>query len=576
MLLECSIKNFAIISSLRVPFQSGLNILTGETGAGKSIIIDALGLLLGGRGSTEYVRHGSDKAELEALFELDPQSPLHHLLQELGLPMDEDHTLIVRREINIHGKSICRINGQMVTLSTLKEIGAGLVNIHGQHEHQSLLQPERHIDWIDAYGGQSVTSSKVEFQAVYGPYQELKRLFKELSTHEQSSAQRLDLIQFQLNEIVAANLEPNEDVRLSEERKRLSNAEKLFQNIASSYDMLYGDHKGLDCISHAVSYVESASKYDDRLLPVLELLQTASYQLEEVTSELRDYRDSIEFNADGLVSIEKRLDLIQTLRKKYGQSVDTILEYAATIEDELDVIQNKDERLEKIEKQLQELAQDVSIEAEELSEIRKQVAETLVSYLKEELQQLHMLNTEISPSFIRTKDETGIEVHGEHVHVSKNGIDRIEFFISTNVGEPLKPLAKIASGGELSRIMLALRSILAKVDYVETLIFDEVDTGVSGRAAQAIAEKLASISKERQVLCITHLPQVASMADAHYHISKQYNGEETISTIHKLDVKERVMEISRMLGGVEVTEVTKNHAKEMLTFASDFKSKVNI
>ncbi|MEX2105183.1 MAG: AAA family ATPase, partial [Bacilli bacterium] len=354
MLLECSIKNFAIISSLQVPFQSGLNILTGETGAGKSIIIDALGLLLGGRGSTEYVRHGSDKAELEALFELEPQSPLHQLLQELGLPVDDDHTLIVRREINIHGKSICRINGQMVTLSTLKEIGAGLVNIHGQHEHQSLLQPERHIDWIDAYGGQSITSAKAEFQAIYRPYQELKRLLKELSTHEQSSAQRLDLLQFQLNEIVAASLEPGEDVRLSEERKRLSNAEKLFQNIASGYDMLYGDHKGLDCISYAVSYVESASKYDDRLLPVLELLQTASYQLEEVTTELRDYRDSIEFNADGLISIEKRLDLIQSLRKKYGQSVDAILEYAATIEDELDVIQNKDERLEKIEKQLQE------------------------------------------------------------------------------------------------------------------------------------------------------------------------------------------------------------------------------
>lgn len=573
MLLECSIKNFAIISSLTVQFKKGLNILTGETGAGKSIIIDALGLLIGGRGSTEFVRHGAEKAELEALFEMHPQSPLIPLLIELGLPVEEDNMLIIRREINYQGKSICRVNGQMITLSTLKEIGAGLINIHGQHEHQSLLQPEKHMDWIDAYGGQALLESKKEFLDVFRPYQETRALVKELSAHEQSSAQRLDLLQFQLNEIVSAKLEPGEDTRLSEDRKRLANAEKLFHNISSAYDMVSGDHKGLDCISHSVSYVETANNYDEQLAPILELLQSAYYQLEEATTELRSYRDSIEFNPEGLITIERRLDLIQSLRKKYGQSVDAILEYAATIEDELDLIENKDERLEKLTVKLKELSLDVSIEAEELSTLRKKYAEELSLQLKQELEQLHMLNTVIEPSFVRTEDENGIEVHGKKVSVNKNGIDKVEFLISTNVGEPPKPLAKIASGGELSRIMLALRSLLAKVDYVGTLIFDEVDTGVSGRAAQAIAEKLAVIAKDRQILSITHLPQVASMADAHYHISKSTEAGETVSSIKQLTKDEQAAEIARMLGGVEVTELTMSHAKEMLQFASQYKSK---
>ncbi|MFD2371882.1 DNA repair protein RecN [Brevibacillus sp. GCM10020057] len=564
MLMELSIRNFAIIKSVTISFQKGLNILTGETGAGKSIIIDALGLLLGGRASADFVRYGEARAEVEGLFELPAGHPALAVCESVGVQVEQDGMLVVRRDISNQGKSIIRLNGQMVTLAMLRELGPWLVTVHGQHDTHMLMQSDKHINWLDAYGESALGSAKAEYTRLYAAFRKTKQDLERMARNERELVQRIDLLQYQLDEIEAAALTPGEDEKLLQQRKKWMNIEKVYSAIQDAYRSLYGDQRGMDWLGHAMGELERVAGYEEQLAPILETVQNAYYQIEDVVHQLRHLSYQMDFEPAQLAEVESRLDQIQTLKRKYGKSVDDILEYAATIQDELDDMHHYEDRLQQVQDKLAGLAADLAVEALELSVIRQECAQKLAVEIEQQLKELHMERARFAIDVRQTPDEDGVEIEGVKRLFDANGMDQIEFLISPNPGEPLRPLAKIASGGELSRVMLAIKTILAGTDQVETLIFDEVDTGVSGRAAQAIAEKLAKVGAQRQVLCITHLPQVASMADAHFLIKKEMSEHETMTTVTRLSDDERVMELARMLGGAEVTAKTKEHAREMI------------
>ncbi|MDH4615896.1 DNA repair protein RecN [Brevibacillus sp. AY1] len=564
MLVELSIRNFAIIKSVTVSFQKGLNILTGETGAGKSIIIDSLGLLLGGRASADFVRYGESRAEVEGLFELPSGHPAFAVCESMGVQIEQDGMLVVRRDISSQGKSIIRLNGQLITLAMLRELGPWLVTVHGQHDTHMLMQADKHINWLDAYGEHALGSAKTEYSKLYAAYRRTRQDLERMARNDRELAQRMDLLQYQLDEIEAAALTPGEDDKLLQQRKKWMNIEKVYSSIQDAYRSLYGDQKGMDWLGHAMSELERVAAFDEQLAPIVESVQSAYYQIEDAVHQLRNLSYQMDFEPEQLAEVERRLDLIQSLKRKYGKSVDDILEYAATIQDELDDMHHYEDRLQQAQERLSELAADMAVEALELSGIRQDCATKLAQEIEQQLRELHMERARFAITVRQMMDEDGVEIDGFHRYVDANGMDQVEFLISPNPGEPLRPLAKIASGGELSRVMLAIKTILAGTDQVETLIFDEVDTGVSGRAAQAIAEKLARVASKRQVLCITHLPQVASLADAHFLIKKEMSEDETMTRVERLNDDDRVIELARMLGGAEVTTKTKEHAREMI------------
>jgi DNA repair protein RecN (Recombination protein N) len=561
MLTEISIRNLAVIEQLRLTCVSGFLTMTGETGAGKSIVIDALSLIAGGRGSTELVRHGSEKAEIEALFEVGNDHPVWGTLQQLGIGADATEPLLIRREITTQGKSYARINGQLVNLSMLREIGDQLINLHGQHEHQALLKTEHHLEWLDAYGGIIVSNHKRQYQETFNTYVSLKKEMSELETGAGQALQMSDLYRFQVEEISAAALVADEEEKLETEQRRLANAEKMVDAISQAYDGLYGSNKALESIASSMNRIEHIKKYDEsELQPLLEQVQTAYYQIEDAAFQLRAYRDTLEFEPERLNQIEERLALIASLRRKYGSTIADILAHYEHISIELERLAHKDERLEELAKKLSVVQKQLTEEAIVLSSSRQETSVKLCKELERQLQDLNMERTRFAVSF------APIDEQAPYVF-TKSGIDHVEFQLSANPGEPLKSISKIASGGELSRIMLALKTIFAGIDQIPVLIFDEVDTGVSGRAAQAIAEKLANLSRNRQVFCVTHLPQVASMADAHYLIFKEVEANRTFTRIRHLDGDDRVTELARMLGGAQVTETTLNHAREMIQLA---------
>ncbi|MGG3470913.1 DNA repair protein RecN [Neobacillus pocheonensis] len=556
MLAELSIKNFAIIENLTISFQKGLTVLTGETGAGKSIIIDAIHLLVGGRGSAEFVRHGEEKAEIEGLFQIDDgQHPVFLKAMEFGIDIEEG-MVILRRDIAKSGKSVCRINGKLVTISTLREIGATLVDIHGQHEHQELMDETWHLPLLDQFGSEEIEASLKEYQDVFRRYEQTRQKLKALSDNDQQTAHRLDLILFQLDEIQKANLKPQEDDDLYEEKKKLGNFEKVFAAIQSSYTALHGEQKGLDWIGMVMGNLEDAASLDIAYKEIFESVSNCFYQLEDAARSLRNELDVLEYDPQRLIEIDDRLNEINQLKRKYGKTIYEILEYAAKIEEEIETLQNKETHIGELEKQLASIKKDLILEAKQLTEIRKKWAEKLTKLIHKELKELYMAKTVFEIRF-----EPDIE------HFSKTGVDHVEFYISTNPGEPLKPLSKVASGGELSRIMLALKSIFSKHQGVTSIIFDEVDTGVSGRVAQAIAEKIYKVTADSQVLCISHLPQVAAMADTHLFISKIIKGGRTKTFVSPLKLEEKIKEIGRMISGVEITDLTKQHAEELLQLA---------
>ncbi|WP_442594786.1 DNA repair protein RecN [Neobacillus sp. D3-1R] len=560
MLIELSIKNFAIIEKQTISFDKGLTVLTGETGAGKSIIIDAIHLLVGGRGSLEFVRHGEEKAEIEGLFQVDEiEHPIIKKASEFGIDI-EDGMVVLRREISKSGKSICRVNGKLVTIATLREVGSTLVDIHGQHEHQELMNESSHLILLDQFGAAEIAPALKEYQILYRQYENTIKKLKHLSENEQQMAHRLDLIQFQFDEIEKANLKLNEDTELYEEKKKLGNFERIFSLIQTSYSALNGEHKGLDWISLVMGNLEDVAQLDSHYQELFDSISTIFYSLEDVNRTLRNELDGLEFDPNRLNEIEDRWNEINQLKRKYGKTIEEILEYSAKIEEEIETIQNKETHIGQLEIEIKELTKDLKEEALHLSQLRKKWAQKLTNLIHKELKELYM-----------EKAVFEIRFENKNEHFTMAGMDHLEFFISTNPGEPLKPLVKVASGGELSRIMLALKSIFSKHQGVTSIIFDEVDTGVSGRVAQAIAEKIHHVAVNSQVLCISHLPQVAAMADIHLFISKKIVEGRTITSVSSLSIAEKVKEIGRMISGVEITDLTKQHAEELLVMASEMK-----
>ena len=559
MLRELSIRNFAIIDDLTVDFAEGLTVLTGETGAGKSIIIDAVNILAGGRGSTEFIRHGEKKAELGGLFQVNNEHhPIYAKLEEHGIEIEEG-TIILRRDLNDSGKSICRVNGKLVPLSVLREIGGSLIDIHGQHENQELMDEKFHIHLLDQFAYHELQEVKVKYDESYESYRQLKREFAELSMDEQRMAQRIDLYQFQIQELEQAALRIDEEEELSEERTRLMNFHKIFERANLAYNAISGDSNGLDTIGNAMRALEDIIDLDPIFKEPSEAVTSSFYTLQDAAYQIKNALDDLEYDEQRLNEVEQRLALYQQMKRKYGTTVEEILTYYEKIEEELTQLMNRDETLQKNEQMLAKMEADLDKLADELTIIRKENALKLSQAIMNELRFLHM-------------EKAQFIVHFEALnHFDANGKDNIAFYISTNVGEPPKSLPKVASGGELSRMMLALKTIFSTSNGITSIIFDEVDTGVSGRVAQAIAEKIAAISINSQVLCISHLPQVAAMADHQYYIKKQVEHDRTFTTITEMQPQERIEEISRMMSGAEITKLTLQHASELIQMANERK-----
>ncbi|KQL53591.1 DNA repair protein RecN [Heyndrickxia shackletonii] len=564
MLQELTIRNFAIIDELNLSFDKGLTTITGETGAGKSIIIDAIHLLVGGRGSVEFIRHGEKKAEIEGLFTIQSnEHPCIERAREFGIEIEEG-MMVLHRNISTNGKNVCRINGKLVTISVLREIGSTLVDIHGQHEHQELMNESLHLHLLDQYGKADIEKAIANYSEVYKNYEQTLSRLKKLSENEQQMAHRLDLIQFQLKEIHNADLRLNEDEELLDEKRKLMNFERLFDALKTSFDALQGEQRGLDWVSLLMSQMETAAELNKEYEPMLEAVSNCFYTLEDITRNLSDELDKLEFQPDRLNDIESRLNEINQLKRKYGQSIQGILEYGARIEEEIETITNRESHIQKLQKSLSTMQKDLFLEGKQLSDLRHIWAKRLTEAISNELKQLYMDKTIFEVRFHQSAENF---LDMQDIPFRKDGLDIIEFYISTNPGEPLKPLAKVASGGELSRMMLALKTIFSKHQGITSIIFDEVDTGVSGRVAQAIAEKIHQISTNSQVFCISHLPQVAAMADTHLFIRKEMADGRTRTSVKLLSHDEKITEIGRMISGVEITDVTKEHAKELIELA---------
>ncbi len=557
MLQEISITNFAIIPELRLSFHEGMTALTGETGAGKSIIIDALGLLAGGRSSSDYIRQGADKCILEGLFEWPKQDGFSALMNELGIESDGDN-LIVRRDMSLTGKNICRVNGHIVTLANLRKIGSYLVDIQGQNEHQELLQPEAHLVLLDRFGDNEFQRKKKNYQKEFSRYRELERQVRKIQKNEKSFVQRIDMLHFQQEEIAATQLEVGEEEQLSEEREKLSNYQKIVDSLASGYSALSGEERSsVDNVGLAVAELQSIAHLDNEYEAIFENVQSAYYLLQDAIGDMSRQIDLLELDENRLEEVNQRLELIRQLKRKYGESIEAILNYYDDITQELASSDFSEGQLEKMKSELAEKEEKLQKQAVELHEIRKKIAKGLEQSILKELKSLYMENTEFEVRFSKP----------DKAQLDMNGFDQVEFYITTNPGEPLKPLVKVASGGELSRMLLALKTIFSSEQGVTSIIFDEVDTGVSGRVAQAIADKISQISRYSQVLCITHLPQVAAVADYQYYIKKDVIKGRTQTSVAELAPAQREEEIARMLAGSEITPLTMEHAKELLRLA---------
>ncbi|MBC2177162.1 DNA repair protein RecN [Listeria booriae] len=561
MLQELTIRNFAIIESLNLSFQEGMTVLTGETGAGKSIIIDALGLLVGGRGSVDFIRHGEEKLEIQGLFTINPQNKgCLEALESNGIDAS-DHMVVLERTLFQSGKNTCRINGKLATTGVLREIGSRLIDIHSQHEHQELMNDEFHLQLLDRFAWKEIASTLSQYEAKYAEYKEMKAKWHNWTKNEQELAQRLDMLRFQQDEITNADLRLGEEEALMEQKHVLANFEKINENLQNAYTALQGEERGLEFVSEAMRYVGAASDILPEFKTLSESVASSFYLLEESAMQIRQELDKLEFQPDELDTIESRLNELNQLKRKYGKTVEAIIHYNEEIDQEILELSDRETHLGQLEKELESAKQDLQKLAEKLTTIRQKAAKQLEKQIKNELNQLYMEKAIFQVNFATPASE-----------FTENGIDKVAFYMSTNPGEPLKPLSRIASGGELSRMMLALKTIFSRHQGITSIIFDEVDTGVSGRVAQAIAEKIYAVAVGSQVLCISHLPQVAAMADHHFYISKTTTANRTMTSVTALSGDEKVEEISRMIAGIEVTDVTKQHATEMLTQATKIKS----
>lgn len=549
MLSQLFIKNIAVIESASIDFENGFNVFTGETGAGKSILIDAINAVLGGRTSRDLVRTGASKAFVSAVFS-DISPKVKNILEELGYDSDEDD-LLISREISSEGKNICKINARPATVSALKQLSCALIDVHGQHDSAILQNPELHIGYIDAYGNTS--AELLSYAESYKAMKETERAIKKISMDDSDKEARIDLLKYQIGEIESAAIEEGEEEELLALSKRIKSSENIMELVSGTVAALDGDdgsEGALEELETVIKNAQQLAEYFPDFTGISEKFKSSYYELEEFANDVKNCADELDFDPNFQNRTEKRLDEIFRLKRKYGGSVEAMFAYYNKAKNELDGIEFSEERLEKLNKEYAVLKKAAEEKAYVLTQKRLDAAKSFEHAVMNELSYLNMPNVRFSVNF-------------EHTDYFESGCDNIEFYIATNAGEPLKPLAKIASGGELSRIMLSIKNVLADKDEVGTLIFDEVDTGISGAAAQKVGKKLKQVSKGRQIICVTHLAQVAAFADNHLLISKATENERTFTSVTSLDKEGRICELARIMGG-EITDSLKNSAKELL------------
>ena len=552
MLQTLSIKQFAIIDELEIHFSDGLTVLSGETGSGKSIIIDAIGQLIGMRASSDFVRHGEKKAIIEGIFDIDNSKEAISVLNELDIDIDEDF-LLVKREIFSSGKSICRINNQIVTLQDLRKVMQELLDIHGQHETQTLLKQKYHLKLLDDYAENQYSRVKEQYETTFNEYKEKKKELEELQSADQALLQRLDLMKFQFEELQEASLKEGEITQLESDIKRIQNSEKLSLALNNAHVTLTDEHAITDRLYELSNHLQTIDDIiPGRFKKLKEDIDQFYYTLEDAKHELYDEMSNTEFDEQLLNELESRMNLLNNLKRKYGKTIDELITYQSKLESEIAKIENYEESTSQLKEEIDLLYEKVIKYGQSLSKERRIVARTLRDHIVAEIQNLQMKDANFEISFQPLETPT-IE-----------GIEFVEFLISPNKGEPLKSLNKIASGGELSRIMLALKSIFVESRGQTAILFDEVDSGVSGQAAQKMAEKMRDIAKYIQVICISHLPQVASMSDHHLLISKMSKNDRTTTQVKELKKEDKIDEIARMISGASVTELTRENAREMI------------
>ena len=561
MILELYMKNCALVEELRLTIDENLNILTGETGSGKSIIIDALGLCLGEKYDRSFLRKGSEKGIVEAIFSSESQH-LKDVLEKYDIELDEDNLLVITRVIYNDGKSVARVNGRTLKLSVLKEIATTLIDVHGQHQNQALFNKETHLQFLDLFGESDLQHLKLDYKNVYKEYTRVKNALNVLTENKDDMQiqREIDLLKFQINEIESANLSKDEYEELLKQRDVFRNSEKIYSNLNLSYQNLYeGSVNAVDLIGSASKELSSIAEYDKVLSEYNENVERIMYELQDISREIRNYKESIDFEPYELEQIEIRIDEINNLKRKYGNTIEEIFEYYDKTKNRLDEILNRDEKVEELKREILRIEKVLNDKAEKLTQARQKVAYSLEEVLLIELKSLNMKNVVFKVNF-------------EKSNFTLEGKDDIEFMISFNLGEDIKPIYKVASGGEMSRFMLAFKTILADIDQIDTLVFDEIDTGISGIAAQIVGEKLSQIAKKKQIICITHLPQIAANADTHYCIEKNTSNDRTFTNIRRLDRDQKRDEIARLIAGSNITEKTIEHASEIIELAKNKKT----
>ena len=550
MLLEISIKNFAIIEAISLNFEKGMTVLTGETGAGKSIIIDAMNMMLGARAATDVIRHGAPKAEIEGLFSVENSHALQMIFDEQGIELGDE--IIIRREILQNGRSVSRVNGQMVNLSVLRSIGQYLVDIHGQHDQEELMRPQLHIQMLDGFGDAGFLELKQAYQTNFDAYRKMRKQLLEIKKNQEEHKARIEMLEFQMAEIESASLQPGEDLKLNQERDKLLNHKNIADTLTNAYTMLDNEEfSSLANVRSAMNDMESLEEYDVEYREISTSLSESYYVLEDVTKRLEDIIEDLDFDGNRLMQIESRLDLIHAITRKYGGNVDDVLMYFAKITEEYNHLTGNHLSSDDMEAELKKLEVSLVDLATKLASARHNLAQQLEIEIQQELKDLYMEKAQFQVQFTKGK-------------FTREGNESVEFYISTNPGEDFKPLVKVASGGELSRLMLAIKSAFSRKEGKTSIVFDEVDTGVSGRVAQAIAQKIHKIGQNGQVLAISHLPQVIAIADYQFFIEKISNDHSTVSTVRLLTVEERVEEVAKMLAGENVTEAALSQARELL------------
>ena len=570
MLAEIRVSQFALIDDLTLEFAGGLNVISGETGAGKSIVIGAINLLLGERASTEQIRQGEESAFVEGIFQCPaaPAAEIKALLEGAGIEWEEG-ALIVAREMSRSGRSVGRVNGRAVTIAFLKDLGRLLVDLHGQHQHQSLLRPDYHRDLLDSFGGERSAQARSAVQSLFRKRQELTAQLASLGHDSAERERRMDILSFQVQEIAAAKLDPDEEERLLKEEKILAHAEKLGELVAGAYGGIYsGDERSeipplVDILALSRGRLREAAQIDEKLAPLVGLLESAAAQIEEVSFELRDYRAAFEYNPAELAAVQRRLEQLQVLKRKYGGALAEVIEFGRGAEEELDRLRNSETLARELEGEIDAAAGELAEASRRLSALRREAAQSLEQPLGNILRELAM------PKALFTVELTPLE------SFTPRGMDGVEFLFSANPGEDPRPLAKIVSGGEMSRVMLAIKTVFAGEERIPTLIFDEVDAGIGGAAIQAVAEKLALLGGHHQIICVTHSPQIAAMADNHVHLYKEPAGERTLTRAAQLNSEERRREIARMLDGAAIDRAGLEHVDSLLGRAERFKKETS-